>query len=62
MFFNHTLWVVVVLIFACHSSLPKLAIEETTEGFLFTEGSQKVLFYQRQPQSIEGKYTRCHYI
>ncbi len=39
-----------------------IKITRTDEGFIVTEGEKKVLFYQREPKSLEGKYTRCHYI
>jgi hypothetical protein len=31
-------------------------------GFLFTENGDSVLFYQKAPKSINGKYERCNYI
>ena len=31
-------------------------------GLLFLEKGQKVLFYQSEPKSYEGKYERCNYI
>ncbi len=37
-------------------------ITPTAEGFLFTETGQKVLFYQRRPRSLEGKWTRANYV
>jgi hypothetical protein len=39
-----------------------IRIVETDEGFLVTEGGQAVLFYQRRPKSLEGKYTRADYV
>ncbi len=39
-----------------------IEIVEQTEGFAVTEDGKKVLFYQREPKSLDGKYTRCHYI
>ena len=47
-----------------------IRIVETNEGFAFFEsqtpsyrgGQEKVLFYQRKPKSLNGKYSRCHYI
>lgn len=32
------------------------------EGVLITEGDRKVLFYQRRPQSLEGRYRRADYV
>jgi hypothetical protein len=37
-------------------------IVETDEGFLVAEDDQKVLFYQRRPRSLDGKYTRADYV
>ncbi|HUW19120.1 MAG TPA: DUF6807 family protein [Sedimentisphaerales bacterium] len=37
-------------------------IIENNEGFLVTEGEQKILFYQREPKSLDGKYTRSDYV
>jgi hypothetical protein len=39
-----------------------IRVVETEEGFAFFEGEEKVLFYQRRPKSLDGKYSRCHYI
>ena len=37
-------------------------IVETNEGFLITQGRQKILFYQRKPKALDGKYPRANYI
>jgi hypothetical protein len=37
-------------------------ISETDQGFTIAEGRQKVMFYQRQHKSLDGKYTRANYI
>jgi hypothetical protein len=37
-------------------------ISKTDQGFIVTEGEEKVLFYQRQHKSLDGKYTRANYI
>jgi hypothetical protein len=39
-----------------------IKISETDQGFIVTEGEEKVLFYQRKHQSMDGKYTRANYI
>ena len=44
------------------SALPPIRVVETDEGFGFFEGEEKVLFYQRMPKCLDGKYSRCHYI
>ena len=44
------------------SGLTPIRVVEAEEGFAFFEGNEKVLFYQRKPKSLGGKYSRCHYI
>jgi hypothetical protein len=39
-----------------------IKISQTDQGFGIAEGQQKVLFYQRQHKSMDGKYTRANYI
>ncbi len=39
-----------------------LRTEKTPEGILVTEGNKPVLFYQRTPKSISGKYERANYV
>jgi len=39
-----------------------IKILEIEDGFLFTEAEQKILFYQRKPKSLDGKFTRANYI
>jgi hypothetical protein len=39
-----------------------IKIVETGEGFLVTEGRQKILFYQRKSKSLDGKYSRANYV
>ena len=39
-----------------------IEILETDQGFTFTEGKAKVMFYQRQHKSLNGKYSRANYI
>lgn len=37
-------------------------VTETEEGFLFREGDDDVLFYQRTPKSLDGRYERANYV
>ena len=37
-------------------------ISRTDQGFGIAEGQQKVMFYQRQHKSLDGKYKRANYI
>jgi hypothetical protein len=39
-----------------------IRIVESEEGFLATEGEKRVLFYQRRPSSLGGKYSRADYV
>ena len=39
-----------------------IEIIETSQGFAITEGEAKVLFYQREHKSLNGKYSRANYI
>ena len=39
-----------------------ISITKTDQGFVITEGSDKVMVYQRQHKSLDGKYTRANYI
>ncbi len=41
----------------------RIDVTQTEEGFLFTQGSAtKILFYQRRPKSLDGKYERANYV
>ena len=37
-------------------------ISETDQGFVITEGAEKVMVYQRKHKSLDEKYTRANYI
>jgi len=39
-----------------------ITISETDQGFLVMEGDNKVMFYQREHKSLNGKYARANYI
>ncbi len=39
----------------------QVKMQKQEGGFLFTEKNEKVLFYQKEPKSLEGKYERCNY-
>lgn len=39
-----------------------IEIAETSQGFAITEGKAKVMFYQREHKSLNGKYSRANYI
>ncbi len=42
--------------------LNPIEINETDQGFVITEGKARVMFYQRQHKSLDGKYSRANYI
>ena len=42
--------------------LNPIEISETSQGFTFTEGKEKVMFYQRRHKALNGKYSRANYI
>ncbi len=45
------------------TSIPNpIEIFESPQGFTITEGKAKVMFYQRQHKSLNGKYSRADYI
>jgi len=46
----------------CINDLPRVEIVEQEGGFLFRECDRDIMFYQREPKSIAGEYTRCNYI
>ncbi len=52
------LLVVVIGISGCES----LQVIADKEGYLVLQGNDKILYYQRKPKSLDGKYTRSHYI
>lgn len=39
-----------------------LNVQERPEGFLITEGPSKVLFYQRKPKDLGGRFRRANYV
>lgn len=47
---------------ADRSASHPIKIVETEQGFIVMEGDEKILFYQRQPKSLDGKYSRANYI
>ncbi len=40
----------------------RLVVSESDEGILVMENGREVLFYQRKPKSLDGKYERANYI
>jgi hypothetical protein len=44
------------------TALAQVNMKKGEGGLLFTENGENVLFYQKEPKSLEGKYERCNYI
>lgn len=49
-----------LFITVCSSAQIHMNVEK--EGFLFLEGKDSVLFYQKSQKNINGQYSRCNYI
>ncbi len=47
---------------AQEASSPVIRVTESAQGFLFAEGADKVLFYQRKPKALDGKHRRANYV
>lgn len=52
----------VLTIAAPAQTRPGLQAVTTDDGVWVREGDAKVLFYQRRPKSLDGKYTRANYV
>lgn len=44
------------------SVFSQVRMKNEKEGMLFTENGENVLFYQKEPKSLDGEYERCNYI
>lgn len=51
-----------VFVFSMFTSTAQVKMKKTVNGLLFTEKSDSVLLYRNKPVSIDGKFTRTHYI
>ena len=40
----------------------EFSVGESAEGILISEAGEKVLFFQRLPKSLDGRYTRANYV
>lgn len=52
----------VFILFSAGPASAQITMERTNGGLLFLEGNEKVLFYNIEPKSIEGNYSRCNYL
>jgi len=46
----------------CKSQSPPFKVTLSEQGILIEENGKKVLFYQKEPKSLNGKYSRNNYI
>lgn len=53
---------VFIILLVSWSLNAQVAMQKEEGGLLFLENGEKVLFYQAEPKSFEGKYERRHYI
>lgn len=44
------------------SSMAQVRMQKGEGGLLFTENGDSILFYQKEPENLDGKYERCNYI
>ena len=51
-----------ILFFSWWNLSAQVTMQKEEGGLLFVEKGEKVLFYQTEPKSYEGKYERCNYI
>lgn len=58
---NPTLCLLLLLL-SCNVHTQSLSVEHTAEGVLVKQGEEKVLFYQKETKSKEGKYPRANYV
>lgn len=56
------IFAVCITMILCFFSQAQVKMQKQPGGFLFTENSENVLFYQMEPKNHEGKYQRCNYI
>ncbi len=54
--------VIFLLILIGFAASAQVKMKKQEGGFLFTENNENILFYQKEPKSMDGKYQRCHYI
>jgi len=52
---------IVILLSFSLATFAQVKMQKADDGLLFTENGQKVLFYEIEPKSHDGAYTRCNY-
>jgi len=53
---------VALLLFLSFSGMAQINMVVKESGFLFMEGTDSLLFYQKKPKDKGGEYSRCNYI
>lgn len=53
---------IIVLLFCFGFTEAQLTMQKNDDGILIVDGSSKVLQYQSEPKSKDGKFERCNYI
>jgi hypothetical protein len=56
---NYGILILVAFVFQVNA---QIKMQKQDDGFLFTENNENVLFYQKEPKSLDGKFERCNYI
>ena len=55
-------FLVLFLVFSGGCETVLLQVDKTDEGLLVAENGNKVLFYQKEQKSLDGKYARSNYV
>ena len=54
--------IILFVFFICNKAESQVKMKKQDGGFLFTENNENVLFYQKEPKNLDGKFERCNYI
>ncbi|HOI48901.1 MAG TPA: PmoA family protein [Prolixibacteraceae bacterium] len=57
---NRRFWFFLLIVLPLAGS-GQIEMLQTDEGILFTEQGKEVIYYQTEPKSLDGRYSRCHY-
>jgi len=53
---------ILILVVSWFNVNAQVRMQKAQGGLIFTENGENVLFYQKEPKNLEGKYERCNYI
>lgn len=59
---NQRITAILLLLFLSFAGKAQINMEVKEGGFLFMEGNDSILFYQKSAKDLNGKYSRSHYI